>query len=88
MDIEKKYELRHLLRSLDVAIKIIRDNLPKVKESEENVVKIDKEEYEPAFLPETQEVKEIEEKPIKESKPSSLELELLDIKKKLEKLQG
>ena len=71
---------------MDVAIKIVRDNLPKIKESEE--IEKREEVYEPAVLPETQEVKEIEEKPVKESKPSSLELELLDIKKKLEKLQA
>ena len=86
-DFEKKSELRHLLRSLDVAMKIVKENLPKVEEAEDEEEK--KEEYEPSVLPETQEVEEIpaeEKKPA--AKPSSLELELLDIKKKLERLQG
>jgi len=76
-----------LLRSLDVAMKIVKDNLPKVEEVEGKEEK--KEEYEPSALPETLEVEEIpaeEKKPA--AKPSSLELELLDIKKKLGRLQG
>lgn len=76
-----------MLRSLDVAMKIVKDNLPKVEEAEGQ--EENKEEYESSVLPETIEVEEIpaeEKKPA--AKPSSLELELLDIKKKLEHLQG
>jgi hypothetical protein len=89
-EFEKRAELKHLARSVDVAIKIIQDNLPIVKSLCEKPKKHKPQKAKVKFIasklmPEPKQVPEV-----KEIKPklSSMELELLDIKKKLSHLQG
>ncbi len=84
-ELEKRSEIKQTIRNLDVAMKIIKDNLPmlpKSKEIEEKIEPRPKVKLIASKLPP-------EPKPVQnKEKPSSLEVELLNIKKKLERLQG
>lgn len=89
-ELEKRMELKHLARSVDVAMKILQDNLPNVKSLCEKPKKHKPQRAKAKLIasklmPELKQVSEV-----KEIKPklSAMELELLDIKKKLSHLQG
>lgn len=89
-ELEKRMELKHLARSVDVAMKILQDNLPKVKSLCEKPKKHKPQKPNAKFIASKlmSELKPVSE--VKEIKPklSPMELELLDIKKKLSHLQG
>lgn len=91
-EIEKRAELKNLLRNLSALLSIIKNELPKESKEAKEILKekakpeIHKIQKAPSKKPEKIEKPKARiEKPVK---LSSAELELLDIKRKLEALRG
>lgn len=90
-ELDKKAQVRDILKTVHVILgKLEREDLPKMKQEEKTKAlraekKVEKEEV-PAMETPMIEIPVIETQKIEEHKPSSLEKELMDIKKRLESI--